>query len=129
MDNYLNLTPRSQESLFHSTHSENMLEIPRSASYARRKFLIVHPKVFKAINAIRPLSPQRIISDTEQPLSGSLYEIRQRNLQKREEFQIIEDCMSKSSEFKQKLEISKKGVSLNLKKNSLIMRRTVERTN
>ena len=127
MDSGLDLTPKTEEIHFHHGNREEFLESPKTAFFYRKKFAVLHPKVFKAMSAIRPLSPQRIISDLEQPLTGCLSEIRARNLLKREAGKYGEISESRSFEFKQKLEISKKGVSLNLKMNSLILRRTVSK--
>jgi hypothetical protein len=127
MDSGPDLTPKTEEIHFHHGKEEELLESPKTAFYSRKKFPVLHPKVFKAIHAIRPLSPQRIISDLEQPMTGCLGEVRARNLQKREASKEHDISESRSYEFKQKLEIAKKGVSLNLKMNSLILRRTVSK--
>ena len=127
MDSGLDLTPDTEEIHFQNGNSERFLESPKTAFFYRKKFAVLHPKVIRAISAIRPLSPQRIISDLEQPLTGCLSEIRARNLLKREACKDGEIPESRSFEFKRKLEISKKGVSLNLKMNSLMLRRTVSK--
>ena len=121
----INLLRSALLEISHSNECRNIIQNNKASDKSCRK----HPKLVKLLDILRQVSPQRLVSDSEQPLSGSIAEILQHRLASPKKVSSQSCDASPNIQFRilnAKIEVNKSSVLLNLCKNDRYKIRAVD---